>query len=90
MSQGTALKYVYRCGNKDSIEQDLNKTLWYIERTLSNSSVLNMMDFNPEKLRTIEIYDSLRTELFYLIARGYLHVAKDLIHEIIDRNLTLD
>lgn len=90
MSQGTALKYVYRCGNKDSTEQDLNKTLWYIERTLSNSSVLNMMDFDPEKLRTIEIYATLRTGLFYFIARGDLHVAKNLIHEIINRNLTLD
>ena len=90
MSQGTALKYVYRCGNKDSVEQDLNKTLWYIDRTLSNSSVLNMMDFDPEKLRTIEIYATLRTELFYISARGYLHVAKELIHEIIDRNLDLE
>ena len=33
---GNALKYISRAGRKDSMKQDLEKAIWYIERKIKN------------------------------------------------------
>lgn len=31
---GNSLKYIMRAGHKDDIRQDLNKAIWYIQKTI--------------------------------------------------------
>jgi hypothetical protein len=34
--RGNALKYISRAGRKDSVEQEVRKAIWYLERWCSN------------------------------------------------------
>lgn len=34
--KGTAIAYLWRLGHKDSVEQDANKTLWYVDWLAGN------------------------------------------------------
>ncbi len=35
---GNALKYIWRCGKKDSAIEDLQKAVWYINKHIDNIS----------------------------------------------------
>lgn len=39
-SLGNAVKYILRCGKKDSAIQELQKARWYIDRAINRLSVL--------------------------------------------------
>ena len=36
--RGTAIKYIYRCGSKDSRKQELSKAAWYINKAIEELS----------------------------------------------------
>jgi hypothetical protein len=42
---GNVLKYISRCGKKDSAIQELEKALWYLNREIENRKKLEVEEF---------------------------------------------
>lgn len=89
-SQGTAAKYIYRAGNKDPLEQDLKKALWYIKRARSRRIILDIDDIDESKAVTVHPSESLRALLFLFTIRGHLDLVQTMIEELLKDGGTLD
>lgn len=72
--QASAGKYLYRAGNKDALEQDLEKTLWYIDDAIQNDMVVDLRDIKPDLVKTIDKEATYRSFLFYCLVTGRLDI----------------
>lgn len=47
-AQGNAMKYVWRAGYKDDVEQDLKKALWYVNDCIAQNAGVAIMEGSIE------------------------------------------
>ena len=79
-SQGNAMKYVWRAGNKNDIKQDLEKALWYVNDCIAQDAgvVLHgdpkvLLDKHLTYLLDQGDYD--RETALHFLSQGYFKVA---------------
>jgi len=74
-NRGNAIKYLWRCGKKDSVNQELKKAIWYLNDEI-NSDISFSIDFHiakflNTKLDTLALYQTdQERKLFNLIIFG--------------------
>ena len=74
-NRGCAIKYLWRCGKKDSVNQELKKAIWYLNDEI-NSDISFSIDFHiakflNTKLDTLALYQTdQERKLFNLIIFG--------------------
>ena len=79
-SQGNAMKYVWRAGNKNDIKQDLEKALWYVNDCIAQKSGValhedpkNLLDKHLTYLLDQGDYD--RETALHFLSQGYFKIA---------------
>lgn len=87
--RGNAIKYLWRCGQKDTTDNELKKAIWYLKDELkNNNTVLYEMDvclMLDNKLTTLSMYQDDNTRrLFWLIVFGHSQDLKTAIKIIED------
>lgn len=75
-NRGNAIKYLWRCGKKDSVNQELKKAIWYLNDEINNGLTDVNYSFNTnnkitDKLDTLALYQTdQERKLFNLIIFG--------------------
>lgn len=75
-NRGNAIKYLWRCGKKDEVNQELQKALWYIKDELNNGLLdvgykQKSTDKLTKKLDTLALYQTdQERQLFNVIIFG--------------------
>ena len=75
-NRGCAIKYLWRCGKKDSVNQELKKAIWYLNDEINNGFGDVNYSFNTnnkitDKLDTLALYQTdQERKLFNLIIFG--------------------
>lgn len=75
-NRGNAIKYLWRCGKKDSVNQELKKAIWYLNDEIKNTPNLvsytsDVVDFIIDKLHVLSLYQTCQERgLFNFIIFG--------------------
>lgn len=89
-NRGNAIKYLWRCGKKDEVQQELQKALWYLKDELNNDLLdvgykQKTTDKLTKKLDTLALYQTdQERNLFNFIVFGFGHHLKQAIKIIED------
>jgi len=84
-NRGCAIKYLWRCGKKDSVNQELKKAIWYLNDEINNGLGDVNYSFNTnnkitDKLDTLALYQTdQERQLFNFIVFGFGHHLKHAI-----------
>lgn len=80
-NQGNAIKYIWRCGLKDSSIQELRKSIWHLKELVNDHETLLVESQHDLVCLLISIknMESWKTEILYLILNNDFMEA---IHEI--------
>ena len=81
-SQGNAMKYVWRAGNKNDIKQDLEKALWCVNDCIAQKSAVPIIDSHTEASLLndhcqylLEQGDTIRMSTLWLLGLGDMKMA---------------
>lgn len=92
-NRGNAIKYLWRCGKKDSVNQELKKAIWYINDEIKNVFVdvnysIKTSNKINDKLDTLALYQTdQERQLFNFVIFGhdkYLQQAIKIIEGMCD------
>ena len=85
-SLGNAIKYIWRAGSKDDLEQDLKKCAWYLLHAMTNGEIIFL---KPHTQATYKAWYKFKTaenelpkrnaEVLAQILQGHLQVALNLL-----------
>ena len=84
-NRGCAIKYLWRCGKKDSVNQELKKAIWYLNDEINNGLGDVNYSFNTnnkitDKLDTLALYQTdQERQLFNFIIFGFDYYLKQAI-----------
>ena len=84
-NRGNAIKYLWRCGKKDSVNQELKKAIWYLNDEINNGLGDVNYSFNTnnkitDKLDTLALYQTdQERQLFNFIVFGFDDLLKHAI-----------
>jgi len=87
--RAAAIKYLWRCGQKDAVQDELKKALWYVKDELKHNAQAYLsprqVDSLIEVLGELQKYQDANThKLFYDIIFGYEPQLKQAISTIED------
>ncbi len=84
-NRGNAIKYLWRCGKKDSVNQELKKAIWYLNDEINNGLGDVNYSFNTnnkitDKLDVLALYQTdQERQLFNFIVFGFDYFLKHAI-----------
>ena len=84
-NRANAIKYLWRCGKKDSVNQELKKAIWYLNDEINNGLGDVNYSFNTnnkitDKLDTLALYQTdQERQLFNFIVFGFDYFLKQAI-----------
>jgi len=85
-NQGNAIKYIWRCGLKDSSLQELNKCLWHLKEMIQDNEAI-IVEVDPALINLfvgiVENMEDWKKQIIYLILNNDFMEAVDDLHKVI-------